>query len=53
MRSMLSANLMELFPPSDYNSGNEVGNARLDVFQENVKKAWRQDTTFANFGRIV
>ena len=53
MRSMLSANLRVLFPPSDGNSVNEVSNARFDLFQENVKKAWREDTAFANFGSIV
>ena len=41
MTSMLSANLRDLFPPSDSNSVNEVSNARHGLFQENVKKkAW-------------
>ena len=31
--------LRDLFSPSDCNSVNEVSNARLDLFQENVKKA--------------
>ena len=39
MMSMLSANLRDLFPPSDCNSVNEVTNARIDLVQENVEKA--------------
>ena len=49
MRSMLSANLRDLFLPSDCNSVNEVTNGRIDLVRENVEKAWRQDTTLATY----
>ena len=48
MRSMLSANIIDLFPPSDCIGVNEVINAHLDLIQENLEKAWRQATTIAN-----
>ena len=38
----------DLFPPSDCNGVNEVINEHLDLIQENLEKALRQDTTLAN-----
>ena len=45
---MLFANIRDLFPPSDCNGVNEVTNEHIDLIQENLENALRQDTTLAN-----